>query len=83
MNGTRWTIEYDCGLEHVPADTRYRLSDQLHEISASLSEIHGASPFWDSMRRSGLRLEVDGWDFGYRLDEQAERLVILYAVRRG
>ena len=35
------------------------------------------------MRRSGLRLEIDEWEFGYRLDEQAERLVILYAVRRG
>jgi hypothetical protein len=83
LNGTRWTIEYDCGLDHVPADTRYRLTDQLYVISGSLPEIHGASPFWDSMRQSGLRLQVDGWDFGYRLDEQAERLVILYAVRRG
>ncbi len=54
----------------------------MHVISRSLPEIHSASPFWESMRRSGLRLEIDGWEFGYRLDEQAERLVILYAVRR-
>ena len=83
MNGARWTIEYDCGLDHVPTDTRSRLTHRLQEISDSLPAIHAASPFWDSMRQSGLRLEVDGWDFGYRLDEQAERLVILYAVRRG
>ncbi len=58
------------------------MTGHLHVISRSLPEIHSASPFWESMRRSGLRLEIDGWEFGYRLDEQAERLVILYAVRR-
>jgi len=82
VNGTRWVIEFDCGMEHVPAATQDQLNRQLHEISRSLPEIHSASPFWESMRRSGLRLEVDGWEFGYRLDEQAERLLILYAVRR-
>jgi hypothetical protein len=82
LNGAHWTIEYDCGIEHVPTSTRNGLNDQLQEIGRSLPEIHAASPFWDSMRRSGLRLEIDGWEFGYRLDEQAERLVILYAVRR-
>jgi hypothetical protein len=82
LNGTRWTVEYDCGIDHVPAGTQDQLTGQLHEIGRSLPGIHSASPFWDSMRRSGLRLEIDGWEFGYRLDEQAERLVILYAVRR-
>ena len=82
LNDTRWTIEYDCGIEHVPSSIQNDLSDQLQEIGRSLPQIHSASRFWDSMRRSGLRLEIDGWEFGYRLDEQAERLVILYAVRR-
>ncbi len=77
-----WTIEYDCGIEQVPASTKNQLTDRLQEISRSLPEIHSASPFWESMRQSGLRLEIEGWEFGYRLDEQAERLVILYAVRR-
>jgi len=82
LNGTRWTIEYDCGIDHVPAGTQGQLTGQLQEISRNLPGIHSASPFWESMRRSGLRLEIEGWEFGYRLDEQAERLVILYAVRR-
>ncbi|HWE22803.1 MAG TPA: hypothetical protein VG496_02570 [Myxococcales bacterium] len=82
MNGTLWTIEYDCGIEDVPTSIRGHLSEQLQEIGRSLPAIHSASPFWESMRRSGLRLEIDDWEFGYRLDEQAERLVILYAVRR-
>ncbi|MFL5313170.1 MAG: hypothetical protein ACJ79H_22275 [Myxococcales bacterium] len=82
LNETRWTIEYDCGTDRVPAGTQDQLSGQLQEISRSLPEIHSASPFWESMRKSGLRLEIDGWEFGYRLDEQAERIVILYAVRR-
>jgi hypothetical protein len=82
VNGTRWAIEYDCGIDQIPAATQDHLARQLQEISRSLPEIHSASPFWESMRRSGLRLEIDGWEFGYRLDEQAERLVILYAVRR-
>jgi hypothetical protein len=82
VNGTRWAIEYDCGIEDVPAATREELTTQLQEISRSLPAIHSASPFWDSMRRSGLRLEIRGWEFGYRLDEQAERVVILYAVKR-
>jgi hypothetical protein len=83
VNEKHWTIEYDCGTERVPALTKARLNAQLHAITASLPAIHAASPFWDSMRRSGLRVEIDGWEFGYRLDEEAERLVILYAVLRG
>ena len=83
LNETHWTIEYDCGIDHVPSSIQNDLSDQLQEIGRSLPEVHSASPFWESMRRSGLRLEIDEWEFGYRLDEQAERLVILYAVRRG
>ena len=82
MNETRWTIEYDCGIEHVPTSIQNELNQQLQEIGRSLPAIHSASPFWESMRRSGLRIEIDGWEFGYRLDEQAERVVILYAVRR-
>ena len=82
MTETRWTVEYDCGIEHVPSSIRVDLTDQLQEIGRSLPEIHSSSPFWDSLRRSGLRLEIDDWEFGYRVDEEAERLVILYAVRR-
>jgi hypothetical protein len=29
-----------------------------------------------------LRVEMEGWEFGYRLDQEAERLVVMYAVRR-
>ena len=82
LNGTRWTIEYDCRIDHIPARTQDELAGHLQVISGSLPAIHSASPFWESMRNSGLRLEIDGWEFGYRLDEQAERVLILYAVRR-
>jgi hypothetical protein len=28
-----------------------------------------------------LRVEMEGWQVGYRLDQEAERLVVMYAVR--
>jgi hypothetical protein len=82
MNGIRWAIEYDCGLEHIARDTQRKLGEELQEITRCLPENDGYGPFWASMRRSALRVEMEGWEFGYRLDQEAERLVVIYAVRR-
>jgi len=82
MNGIRWAIEYDCGLDHIARDTQRKLGEELQEITKCLPENAGYGPFWESMRRSALRVEMEGWEFGYRLDQEAERLVVMYAVRR-
>jgi hypothetical protein len=82
MNGICWAIEYDCGLDHIARDTQRKLGEQLQEITKCLPESDGFGPFWESMRRSALRVEMEGWEFGYRLDQEAERLVVMYAVRR-
>jgi hypothetical protein len=82
MREIRWAIEYDCGLDRIASDTARKLADDLQEITRSLPERDAFGPFWQSMRRSALRVEIEGWEFGYRLDEEAERLVVTYAVRR-
>jgi hypothetical protein len=82
MKGIRWAIEYDCGLDHIAHDTQRKLGEELQEITNGLPENEGNRSFWESMRRSLLRVEMEGWEFGYRLDQEAERLVVLYAVRR-
>jgi hypothetical protein len=82
MKGIRWAIEFDCGLDHIARDTQAKLGEQLQEITKSLPEHDEYGPFWDSMRHSALRIEMEGWEFGYRLDQEAERLVVMYAVRR-
>ena len=82
MKEIRWAIEYDCGLDHLARDTQAKLGEHLQEITKSLPERDGYTPFWDSMRKSALRLEMEGWEFGYFLDQEAERLVVMYAVRR-
>jgi len=82
MNEIRWAIEYDCGLDHIAHDTQRKLGEELQEITKCLPENAGSGPFWESMRRSALRVEMEGWEFGYRLDQEAERLVVMYAVRR-
>ena len=82
MREIRWAIEYDCGLDHIARDTQQKLGEQLQEITKCLPENDCFGPFWESMRRSALRLEMEGWEFGYRLDQEAERLVVTYAVRR-
>ncbi|MFL5249607.1 MAG: hypothetical protein ACJ783_01965 [Myxococcales bacterium] len=78
----RWAIEYDCGLDHIAMDTQRKLGEALQEITKSLPQNNGYRFFWESMRRSLLRVEMEGWEFGYRLDQEAERLVVMYAVRR-
>ena len=82
MKEISWAIEYDCGLEHIATDTQRKLGEELQEITKCLPGNDCYSPFWESMRRSALRVEMEGWEFGYRLDEEAERLVVVYAVRR-
>ena len=82
MTGIQWAIEYDCDLDQIAGDTRQKLGEQLQEITKCLPENDGYGPFWESMRRSALRVEMEGWEFGYRLDQEAERLVVMYAVRR-
>jgi hypothetical protein len=82
MKEIRWAIEYDCGLDHIATDTQRKLGEELQEITKSLPENEGYRSFWESMRRSLLRVEMEGWEFGYRLDQEAERLVVMYAVRR-
>jgi len=82
MKEIRWAIEYDCGLDQIATDTQRKLSEELQEITKSLPENDGYRSFWESMRRSLLRVEMEGWEFGYRLDQEAERLVVMYAVRR-
>jgi len=82
MRAIRWAIEYDCGLDHIARDTQQKLGEQLQEITKCLPENDRFGSFWESMRRSALRVEMEGWEFGYRLDQEAERLVVMYAVRR-
>jgi len=82
MKGICWAIEYDCGLDHIARDTQQKLGEQLQEITKCLPGNDCFDSFWESMRRSALRVEMEGWEFGYRLDQEAERLVVMYAVRR-
>jgi hypothetical protein len=82
MKDIRWAIEYDCGLDRLARDTQAKLGEHLQEITKSLPERDAYAPFWESMRKSTLRLEMEGWEFGYFLDQEAERLVVMYAVRR-
>ena len=82
MTAIRWAIEYDCGLDHIARETQQKLGEQLQEITKCLPENDGYGPFWESMRRSALRVEMEGWEFGYRLDQEAARLIVTYAVRR-
>jgi hypothetical protein len=82
MKEIRWAIEYDCGLDQLATDTQQKLGEELQEITKSLPGHDGYRSFWESMRRSLLRIEMEGWEFGYRFDQEAERLVVMYAVRR-
>src|SRR5256885_17106339 len=81
MKELRWAIEYDCGLDHIARDTQQKLGEELQEITRCLPETDGYGPFWETMGRSALRVEMEGWEVGYRLDQDGERLVAVYARR--
>ena len=52
----------------VPPEILHILQLHVEEISRVLVQFVPQSPFWTSLRESGLSLEVLGWKFSFSLE---------------
>ena len=61
-----------CGLTaHVPQEILRAVELHLEDMARALVQIDRGSPSWESMRESGLSLEVLGWKFRFRVEPDA------------
>ena len=61
-------------LGDVPPDVCKEAEARFREIAEGLEGIAPGSPFWASVRVSRLILEVRGWSFVYKLDDEVLRV---------
>ena len=61
----------------VPPEILHIVQHQVDEISRALAQLERGSPFWISLRESGLSFEMLGWKF--RFSVEADKLVLTAA----
>ena len=61
-------------LGDVPPDVCKEAEARFQQIADGLEGIAPGSPFWASVRVSRLILEVRGWSFVYKLDDEVLRV---------
>ncbi len=59
---------------HVPQEILHAVEQHLEEMAQALARIDPRSPFWASLRESGLSLELLGWRF--RFGVEPDKLVL-------
>ena len=59
---------------HVPQETLQAAQQHVEEMARELGKVDRQSPFWASLRESGLSLEVLGWKF--KFDVAGDALVL-------
>jgi hypothetical protein len=62
----------------VPAEILQTVQQHIEEMARALRQVDPQSPFWASLRESGLRVEVLGWKFGFTV--QPDKLVLTDAT---
>lgn len=71
-----FAVVFQAGLEEVPVHVRATLRDRLLDVGAVLETIPDQSVVMESMAQSPMRLDVDGWRFGYKVDPLNHRLLV-------
>lgn len=69
-----WHISCECDTDRVPADVLALVRSQLGEMGRALGTIEETSPFWSSLRESGMRIDVGGWRFTFRVESDGVAL---------
>lgn len=70
----------ECDVSRVPAEVLALVHKQLDEIARALAMIEPSNPFWNSLRSSGMRVEIEGWKFKFRVDFGSIALSEAYPV---
>ena len=74
MDERAWTISFGCDTSRVPDNVLNAVREHLEDMGRALMLIESASPFWSSLRESGMRFDVGGWRFTFRVT--ADSLVL-------
>jgi hypothetical protein len=61
----------------VPPEILRTVEQHLQEMARTLAHLDPESPFWSSVRESGLSFEVSGWKF--RFSVEPDKLVLTAA----
>jgi len=61
----------------VPPEILRTVQRHIEEMARILAQLEPESPFWSSVRKSGLGLEVLAWKFKFRME--ADKLVLTTA----
>lgn len=72
--GKEWSVSLVCDTSRVPPAVLRLARSQLEEMGRAVQLIDAANPFWTSIRESGLRIDIEGWRFHFRIE--AERAVL-------
>ena len=62
----------------VPPEILQTVQQHIEEMARALAQVDPQSPFWASLRESGLRVEVLGWKFGFTVEP--DKLVLTEAT---
>lgn len=62
-----WTVSLVCDTSRVPDGVLRLVRSQLEEMGRALQLIEPTNPFWTSVRESGMRIDVEGWRFHFRI----------------
>jgi hypothetical protein len=62
----------------VPPEILRTVQQHLEEMARALAQVDSQSPFWVSLRESGLRVEVLGWKFSVGVEP--DKLVLTEAA---
>jgi hypothetical protein len=67
-HGPKWSVSIECDTSGVPADVLEVVRKQLEDLARALAVIEPSNPFWTSLRKSGMRIDIGGWRFKFRVE---------------
>ena len=71
----RWTISFECDTSRLPQSVLETVRAHLEDMGDAIARIEPSNPFWSSLRESGLRIDVGGWRFYFRVEIDSITLV--------
>ncbi len=63
-----WNLRFECDISRTPYEVIETVRGHVEEMGRALLQIDAASPFWTSLRESGMSIDAEGWRFVFRVD---------------
>ena len=76
------TLSFSQPFIDLPRDIAAEFFAQMNDVMRTLNAIPRGSTTWRSLVSSWLVLPVRDWRFHYKIDAQAEKIVVMAAARR-